>query len=67
MKLIHGTTIILLMLLVGGCATTTSNYCDVASPLYFGSEETIQYLVKHDRPLLSDIVAHNETTERLCK
>ena len=54
--------------LISGCARITGDtYCDIASPLYFDSEATPEWLLKHDRDLLVDIVVHNETNERLCK
>lgn len=50
-----------------GCAkTTTGDYCDIASPLYFGSEEVVNYLSQHDTILLREIVIHNETQEEIC-
>ena len=53
--------------LAGGAKITGDTYCDIASPLYFDSEATPEWLLKHDRDLLVDIVVHNETNERLCK
>ena len=53
--------------LVAGCASPKSDdYCLVTQPLRLGSEETIDYLLRHDRPLLRGIVTHNETREELC-
>ena len=54
--------------LISGCARITGDtYCDIASPLYFDSMKTAQWLIEHDRKLLTDIVINNETHERLCK
>lgn len=53
--------------LTSGCAQTTSgNYCDIASPLYFESEEVVKYLSHNDSILLREIVIHNETQRKLC-
>lgn len=53
--------------LVSGCAKlTVNNYCDIASPHYFSSQNTIDTLLKIDRDLLVDTVVHNETYARLC-
>jgi len=60
----------MLTLLVGlnaGCATlTTDSYCDIASPLYFDTEQTVSWLLQNDRTLLVDIIVHNETNRRIC-
>ena len=57
-------------LLIGplsGCASlTVNNYCDIASPHYFKSSDTVDLLLKYDRDLLTKTVAHNETYERIC-
>ena len=53
--------------LLSGCATVTGNsYCDIARPHYFNSEDTVDWLIDHDRALLVDVTVHNETYERLC-
>jgi len=52
---------------VSGCAKITADsYCDVASPLMFGSDRTIDYLLDKDRQFLTDVTSHNETISRLC-
>jgi hypothetical protein len=60
----------MLTLLVGlnaGCATlTTDSYCDIASPLYFDTEQTVSWLLQNDHTLLVDIIVHNETNRRIC-
>ena len=55
-----------LIALTSGCGTTTSNYCDIAAPLYFDPGDTIDYLSQNDEQLLRDIVVNNETWEGLC-
>ena len=54
------------LLPLAGCVTTTDSYCDIASPLYFDTEETVSWLLQNDRTLLVDIIAHNETKRRIC-
>jgi len=50
-----------------GCAQTTSgDYCDVASPLYFEDEGVVTSLSQKDPKLLREIVIHNETWAALC-
>lgn len=52
--------------LASGCASVTANsYCDIVSPMYFGSDATVDWLLRNDRKLLVDIVVNNETHERL--
>lgn len=55
--------------LLSGCATTkmTDSYCDVANPYYFDSTNTVDWLLENDRALLTELAAHNDTYERLCK
>ena len=54
-------------LMLSGCASlTTDSYCDIASPLYFDTDETVSWLLRNDRTLLVDIIVHNETTKRIC-
>lgn len=56
-----------LLALVAGCARITSDtYCDVASPILFGSDATVDYLLRADQPLVVDILIHNETHKKLC-
>ena len=51
---------------VSGCGKiVVSNYCDIASPLYF-SEETLAWLAKNDRQFLTDTVVANEKWNALC-
>ena len=54
--------------LVSSCAQTpTGNYCDLASPLWLGSTQTIDSLMQSDRDLLVGIVVHNETWADNCQ
>ena len=49
-----------------GCGKiVVSNYCDIASPLYF-SEETLVWLSRNDRQFLTDTVVANEKWNALC-
>ena len=60
-------TLILLIGLTSGCAqTTTGDYCDIASPLYFESDEVVTWLSENDNTLLREIVIANETWAKLC-
>lgn len=52
--------------LLAGCASPGGDICVINRPLRFGSMATIDWLMAHDRPLLSATVAHNETLKRLC-
>lgn len=58
---------ILLSVLVSGCVTTASEYCDVVSPILFGNDETVDWLLDNDRSLLEDIIVHNEQASDLCR
>jgi hypothetical protein len=61
-------TLACLTALVSGCGTTISgdSYCDIASPLLFDSQRTVDWLVANDRALLVDVIVHNETNDRIC-
>ena len=68
MRLKFWTTAALLIVPLAGCAKVGANsYCDIASPLYFESMKTAEWLMENDRKLLTDIVINNETHERLCQ
>jgi hypothetical protein len=57
----------LLIAPLSGCASlTVNNYCDIASPHYFKSSDTVDILMQYDRDLLTKTVVHNETYERIC-
>jgi hypothetical protein len=52
---------------LSGCVTASSgDFCDIARPIYFDSENVVNWLSEHDSALLRDIVAHNEKTT-LCR
>jgi len=52
---------------LNGCAQTTSgDYCDIASPLYFENQDVVEYLSQKDATLLREIVIANETWAELC-
>ena len=55
--------------LLSSCAQTPTNgnYCDLARPLQFGSQQTIDTLMAQDRGLLVGIVVNNETWDQFCK
>lgn len=60
-------TLILPLALSAGCVRiTTDSYCDIASPLYFDTDDTVSWLLRNDKALLIDIIVHNETTARIC-
>jgi hypothetical protein len=66
MKYAHLMTLLLLIAPVSGCGKiVVSNYCDIASPLYF-SEETLIWLSENDRSFLTDTVVANEKWNALC-
>jgi hypothetical protein len=53
---------------LAGCGTVTINtYCDTTKALYFDTDATPEWLLANDRGLLTDIIVHNETRERICK
>lgn len=52
--------------LLGGCVAPSGNYCDIARPIYFERQGTVDWLLDHDRQVLSEITVHNEQVERLC-
>ena len=54
---------------LAGCAQTPTNgnYCDLAKPLQFESQQTIDTLMAQDRGLLVGIVVNNETWDQFCK
>ena len=68
MKFNRLTMMILPLVFLSGCGATIAGdtYCDIASPLYFDSMRTAEWLMENDRKLLTDIVINNETHEKLC-
>jgi hypothetical protein len=62
----YAATLMSLVALNAGCVTTTDSYCDIASPLYFNTPVTVEWLSGNDPSLLRDIVIHNEQFEGIC-
>jgi len=52
--------------LLAGCAATTDSYCDIASPILFDTQRTIEWLARNDLGLLTDVIVHNEQVSGLC-
>lgn len=48
--------------LLSGCVATSpsGDFCDIARPIYFNSEEVVDWLLANDETLLRDLVSHNE-------
>lgn len=46
--------------LLSGCVTPSGDFCDIAKPMYFETDLTVEWLAENDEALLRDIVAHNE-------
>ena len=55
------------LVLASGCVPPGSNYGDIAKPILFGGEATIDWLAEYDEPLLRQIVTHNEQVAELAK
>ena len=55
------------LVLASGCAPPSSSYGDIARPILFGGESTIDWLAEYDEPLLQQIVTHNEQVAELAK
>lgn len=54
-------------LALAGCAATNgSSYCDIASPIYFDTDDTVIWLSQNDSTLLRDIIIWNQTWAALC-
>jgi len=61
-------TLTLLTVLISGCAKISGDtYCDLASPMYFDNQDTVDYLLHQDKNLLLDVLIHNETHQKVCK
>ena len=56
----------LCLALLAGCVKSNDSYCDIASPLYFNTSVTVQWLSEHDPSLLREIVIHNTQVQGLC-
>ena len=48
--------------LLFGCATPSGDFCDVARPIYIGSDHVVDWLAEHDAVLLRSVVSHNDMT-----
>ena len=60
-------TLTLLTVLISGCAKISGDtYCDLASPMYFDNQDTVDYLLHQDKNLLLDVLIHNETHQKVC-
>jgi prephenate dehydrogenase len=60
----------LLIVLATGCAkmtVTPDSYCDLANPIFFGSDTIVNELAASDPQLLREIVKHNEKHKAICK
>ncbi len=53
--------------LLSGCVAPATEYCTLAKPIMFGSEQTVEWLSGNDERMLSDVVVHNEQVAALCK
>jgi hypothetical protein len=58
---------LLSLVLVSGCVHPENSYGDIARPILFGGEPTIDWLAEYDEPLLRQIVTHNEQVAELAK
>jgi len=61
------TTLSLVAALLAGCVKPTGNYCDIAGPLYFGSDATVEYLLENDKEFLRGVVTSNEIWQDQCQ
>lgn len=50
--------------LAGGCATTTSSYCDIAKPIWWND---LQEMEATPAGITRQVVQHNEQWAALCK
>lgn len=57
------TTILSSSALLAGCVTPTADFCDISRPMYFDSQDVVDWLADNDTALLRDIVSHNELME----
>jgi hypothetical protein len=48
---------------VSGCVASTGDFCDIARPMYFASDASVDWIADNDERLLRDIVSHNEKTK----
>lgn len=60
-------TMLCVSALLAGCtASSGGSYCDIASPIYFDTDNTVIWLSQNDSTLLRDIIIGNETWAALC-
>jgi hypothetical protein len=52
------------VVLLSGCVSPSGDFCDVARPIYIGSESVVDWLVENDEAMLRDVVSHNEMTSK---
>jgi hypothetical protein len=53
--------------LLAGCAASNGgSYCDIASPIYFDTDDTVIWLSQNDASLLRSVILGNETWAALC-
>lgn len=50
------------VVLLVGCVSPSGDFCDVARPIYIGSDAVVDWLAENDEPMLRAIVSHNEKT-----
>lgn len=51
--------------LLSGCEKPTNgDFCDIAAPMYFDTDATVDWLAYNDPALLRALVAYNETAAR---
>lgn len=62
-KLLQWVIVLSLMPLAAGCATLTSDYCDIEHPIRW---DTMQELRETPPGITRQIVEHNEMFEELC-
>lgn len=63
MKSRHWIVILSSLALVSGCAAPSGDFCDVARPIYIGSDAVVDWLATNDETLLRAVLSHNEMTE----
>ena len=52
--------------LLSGCATKVDPLCAVVRPIYFGSQNTVDWLFTNDKLFLRDVVAQSEVIQSTC-
>ena len=54
------------LVLSSGCVTTHDE-CVWTEPLYYDSNDVVDWLSAHDRSLLAKVTAHNEKRAEFCR